>query len=72
MAKLDDVGTAPNRRADERYEGVRLAVRGDEVEPRGVETAQLRSWRSFSRNAGGAVSQSQECFTSRFRFAWNS
>ena len=73
VAELNNVSPTAQGATGEVHQRVWIAVGGDHVEPRGLKPCdQLRIWRSFSRKAGGAVSHSQECLTSRLRWAWNS
>ena len=74
VAKLDYVGASAQGGGGDRKEFLGILVRRDDVQPGGCEPleVQLRIWRSFSRKAGGAVSQSQECLMRRLRCDWNS
>ena len=71
VPELHDVGSAADGGGRHFDDALRLGVRGDDVKP-GFLKPQLRIWRSFSRNAFGAVSQSHECLTRRFKCASNS
>src|SRR5690348_16672517 len=56
LPELHDVGAAPLRSVSYVEHVGRLSVRCDDVEDGGLQPVanrQVRSWRSFSRNAGG-------------------
>ena len=73
VAELHDVGPSPGGSLADLNDALCRGVGSDHVEPRGLQPAtQLRIWRSFSRNAVGAVSHSHECLTRRFSWSWNS
>jgi hypothetical protein len=73
VPELHDIGAATLRRPRYAKDVLRLSVRCDDVQKGGLKPLagrQVRSWRSFCRNAGG-VSQPHESLTSRFRFVSN-
>ena len=71
VPQLNGVGAAADGGLRELEDALPCGVGRDDVEP-GCPELQERIWRSLSRNALGAVSQSHECFTTRFRCSWNS
>ena len=86
VAQLHDLGASARRSGDDFDHAFTRSVGCDHVKPREPQPAlratfpaargrvlvQLRIWRSFSRKAFGAVSQSHECLTRRFKWSWNS